>query len=158
MAQGTKTMSEFTKSIWIDALPATVFQYFTDARKMARWCGKQVELNPVPGGIYRVDMGKWGVVEGQFVRVDAPTFISHTVPSAGGADAPPSLIEISITPEAGGSRVEIRQTGLEPPMDLVARRGWDHHLSRLAVASTGGSPGVDSLCERDSASFTEAGQ
>jgi len=146
-------MAEFTKSIWIDAPPEVVFEYFTDPQKMARWCGQGVDLDPVPGGLYRLDMGKWGVVEGEFLRVDPPRFVSHTVPSGGGDDAPPSLIEVSILPDAGGSRVEIRQTELEPPMDSVAQRGWEHHLARLAVAATGGSPGTDLLCNRDITSF-----
>lgn len=146
-------MSDLKKSIWIDAPPHVVFEYFTDPEKMARWCGRRAELDPVPGGIYRLDMGKWGVVEGEFVRVEPPGFVSHTVPSGGGPDAPASLIEVSISPDADGSRVEIRQTELDSPMDKIARRGWDHHLARLAVAATGGAPGPDPLCERDIASF-----
>jgi len=38
-------------------------------------------------------------------------------------------------------------------MDSVAQRGWEHHLARLAVAATGGSPGTDLLCNRDITSF-----
>lgn len=146
-------MSEFTKSIWIDAPPDVVFEYFTDPEKMARWCGRRAELDPVPGGIYRLDMGQWGVVEGEFVRVERPSFVSHTVPSGGTADSPASLVEVRISADAGGSRVEIRQTELTSPMDRIAQRGWEHHLARLSVAATGGSPGADPLCERDLASF-----
>lgn len=146
-------MSDLTKSIWIDAPPEVVFEFFTDARKMRHWCGRDAELEPVPGGVYRVDMGEWGIVEGRFVRVEAPTFLSHTVPSAAGPGGPPGTIEVSITPEAGGSRVEVRQTGLAPPIDLIAGRGWDHHLARLSVAATGGVPGDDSMCARTPESF-----
>ena len=146
-------MSEIKKSIWIDAPPDVVFEYFTDAEKMQRWCGRRAELDPVPGGVYRLDMGRWGVVEGEFVRVEPPNFVSHTVPSGGDPDSAASLIEVSISPDAGGSRVEIRQTGLDSPMDRVAQRGLEHHLARLSVAATGGSPGPDAMCERDMASF-----
>ena len=146
-------MNDVVKSIWIDAPAEVVFEYFTDSEKMARWCGKTAELNPVPGGIYRLDMGEWGVVEGEFVRVEPPHFLSHTVPSAQGPDAPPSVIEISITPDAGGCRVEMRQTGLAPPLDRIAMRGLEHHLARLSVAATGGTPARDSMCTRTMESF-----
>lgn len=143
-------MSDLTKSIWIDARPEVVFEYFTDAGKMRLWCGRQAELEPVPGGIYRVDMGEWGTVEGQFVRVEPPTFLSHTVPAEEGAEA---LIEISITADAGGSRVEVRQKGLDAPFQPIASRGWDHHLARLSVVATGGSAPDDSMCVRTTESF-----
>jgi uncharacterized protein YndB with AHSA1/START domain len=146
-------MAELNKSIWIDAPPEVVFEYFTNPQKMELWCGKSAQLDPVPGGIYRVDMGSWGIVEGEFVRVEAPNFVSHTVPSGSGEESPPGLIEITITPDAGGSRVEIRQTGLQKPIDLIAARGWDHHLARLSVAATGGAAGADSMCSRTATSF-----
>ena len=148
-------MNDFTKSIWIDAPPEIVFEYFIDPDKMSRWCGSSADLDPVPAGIYRLDMGQWGVVEGKFVRVEPPNFISHTVPTGRDSDSTESLIEVSITPDAGGSRVQIRQTNLDPPMDKVARRGWEHHLARLSVAATGGAPGPDPLCARDIKSFGE---
>ena len=59
-------MSELRKSIWIDAPPEVVFSYLTDAEKVARWSGVRAELDPVPGGVYRLDMGVSGVVEGTF--------------------------------------------------------------------------------------------
>lgn len=143
-------MSDLTKSIWIDAPPDIVFEYFTDAKKMMLWCGRKAELEPVPGGIYRVDMGDWGIVEGRFVRVEPPAFVSHTVP---GEEDSEGLIEISITADAGGSRVEVRQTGLATPFRPIASRGWDHHLARLSVVATGGSASDDSMCARTTESF-----
>ena len=142
---------ELRKSIWIDAPPSVVFEYFTDGDKMARWCGRHAELEPVAGGRYRVDMGEWGVVEGRFVRVEAPTFVSHTVPA--GESGEEGLIEITITAEAGGSRVEVCQTGLGEPFLPIAARGWEHHLARLSVVATGGSAPADSVCGRTMASF-----
>lgn len=141
-------MSSLTRSIWIDAEPEVVFAYFTEAEKMERWCGSGAELDPVPGGLYRLDMGEAGVMEGRFLRVEAPTFVSWEVLTASGAEAPRSVIEVTIAAEAGGTRVDVRHTGLERPFDALAGRGWDHHLARLSVAATGGSPPPDPLCRR----------
>ena len=141
-------MSELTKSIWIDAPPEVVFPYLTESDKMAKWCGVSAELDPVPQGIYRLDMGGAGVMEGRFIRVEPVTFVSFEVDPPAGTEAPTSLIEISISPEVGGSRVEIRQYGLEAPFDLMASRGWDHHAARLSVVAEGGAVGEDSFCKR----------
>ncbi len=141
-------MSDLTKSIWIDAPPKVVFGYFTDADKMARWCGVSAELDPVPQGIYRSDLGELGIMEGRFIRVEPSTFVSFEVDAPFGVEVPPSLIEISISSEAGGSRVEINQSGLDSPFNLTASRGWDHHLARLSVIASGGSPGSDPFCKR----------
>ena len=145
-----ESVADLEKSIWIDAPPEVVFEYFTDAAKMRLWCGRDAELEAVPGGIYRVDMGEWGVVEGKFVRVEPPTFLSHTVPSG---DGPEGLIEITITADAGGSRVEVHQTGLDEPFRPIASRGWDHHLARLSVVTTGGTASGDSMCLRTIETF-----
>jgi uncharacterized protein YndB with AHSA1/START domain len=41
----------------IDAPPEVVFAYFTDPEKYRRWKGVRAELDPRPGGGFRVDMG-----------------------------------------------------------------------------------------------------
>ena len=42
------------KEIWIKASLEKVFAHFTKSEAMLEWLGKEVELDPVPGGIYRV--------------------------------------------------------------------------------------------------------
>ena len=141
-------MADLQKSIWIDAPPDVVFDYFVEPEKMIRWAGLQAELDPVPGGIYRLDMGVAGVIQGQFVKVDPGKYVSFEVNPPEGAKGPPSTIEITIAEEAAGSRVEVRHTGLEAPFDAIASRGWDHHLARLSVIAQGGTAVEDSLCKR----------
>ena len=146
--EGEETMDELTKSIWIDAAPEVVFAYFTDAAKMARWCGISAELDPVVGGIYRLDMGEGGVLEGRFTAVEPPGLVAYEVDAPAGVEMDPSQVEITLTTEAGGTRVQVRHSGLAAPFQWVANRGWDHHLARLSVVVGGGSPASDSLCLR----------
>lgn len=141
-------MTDLKKSIWIDAPPEVVFSYLVDAEKTSRWCGQKAELDPVPGGIYRLDMGSAGVFEGTFARIDPPHFVSWQMDPPPGMDAPPNVIEITVTAEADGARVDVVQSGLTAPFDLIASKGWDHHLARLSVTVTGGAPGPDPLCGR----------
>lgn len=147
-------MRDVTKSIWIDAPPEEVFTYFTDQRKFARWAGASTKLDPVPGGIFRHDMGVSGVITGKFVDVKPGKFLSWEIQAPKNVDAPSSIVEITLTPEADGTRVDIRQTGLTPPFDIMASRGWDHHLARLSVTIQGGRVAEDSLCKRTMESLT----
>ncbi len=138
-------MRDLDKSIWIDAPPDIVFEYFTDPKKMVRWCDRTAGVEPNPQGLYRVDMGGAGVIEGRFLKIEAPSLVLF---EARAGAAPPSLIEVRITPESDGSRVDVTQSGLDLSIDEAAGRGWDFHLARLSVAASGGSPGEDSFCRR----------
>ena len=136
---------ELEKSIWIDAPVAVVHSYFTESAKMALWSGLNAELEPVPGGLYRLDMGEAGILQGRFVEVGATRIVQEVDGPEGG---PSSRIEITLVPEAGGCRVNIRHEGLAVPFDRIASRGWDHHLARLSVVATGGTAGPDTLCAK----------
>ncbi len=134
-----------TKSIWINAQLATVHAFFTDSDKMSAWCGLAVRLDPRAGGIYELDMGEAGVISGAFVSVEDTRIVQEVQTETG---EPASRIEITLTEEAGGTRVDVAHSGIEAPFDKIAMRGWDHHLARLSVVATGGSAGPDGLCHR----------
>ena len=141
-------MAEIEREILIDAAPATVFEFLTVADKHAQWNGTEVELEPRPGGVYRVLAGGQHQAAGEFVEVvpdervvftfgwDEP---GHPIPAGS------TRVEISLTPEGDKTRVHLVHRGL--PADAVADHtgGWDHYLGRLAVAAAGGDPGPDRL-------------
>ena len=138
-------MTAIQKSIWIDAPVGIVHSYFTDGDKMAQWAGRAATLDPRPGGIYRLDMGAAGVIEGQFVEVTATRIVQRV----GTEETTGTFrIVINLSPEATGTRVDIAHEGLALPFSLIAARGWDHHLARLSVVSNGGTVGPDSLCDK----------
>ncbi len=133
-----------TKTIWIDAPPEVVFSYLVEADKLARWTGQGAEVDPVPGGVYRLEMGTGGVIAATIVEIEPPRLLFYEVHSHGTRNR----VEVTIAPEAGGSRIEVSHTGLVDPFGAIAARGWDHHLARLSVIATGGAPGPDPLCRR----------
>lgn len=139
------------RSIWINAQLDQVRSYFTDGTKMLAWCGHDAEINAVEGGIYRLNMGRGGWLEGRFTAVEAKR-ICWEVDMPDGHD--PSRIEVTFMEEAGGTRVNVTQTGLPAPFNQIAGRGWDHHLARLSVAANGGHAGSDSLCDREMLSLS----
>ncbi len=144
------------KSIWIDAAPDIVFGYLTEGEHMAQWSGVAAELDARPGGIFRLDMGAAGILAGRFLEVRRPKRIVYEV---GAEDDDPdrmSRVEITLSPEVDGTRVDVVHDALPPPFQPVASRGWDHHLARLSVVASGGTPGPDTLCDRPMEALMDA--
>ena len=50
-------MTELVREIVIDATPETIWPFLTDADKHVEWVGTVAEIDPRPGGIYRVLVG-----------------------------------------------------------------------------------------------------
>jgi uncharacterized protein YndB with AHSA1/START domain len=127
-------------ALTIAARPETTFRYFTDPARFARWMGVGSVLEAEPGGRLRVGYPTGQVAAGRVVEVEPDRRIVFTWGYEGDGQAVPassSTVEIALEPEAGGTRVRLRQTGLpagEPPMAHLA--GWRHALASLAYAGS----------------------
>lgn len=64
--------SAVEREVRIRARPETVFSFFTDPELMVRWMGAAAEIDPRPGGIYRVDIDGSHVALGEYVEVSPP--------------------------------------------------------------------------------------
>ena len=65
-------------SVHIAAQPETVFPYFTDPARYVQWMGSEADLEPVPGGVYRVRMADGFSAAGRFVEVAFPRLVVFT--------------------------------------------------------------------------------
>jgi uncharacterized protein YndB with AHSA1/START domain len=143
---GTSQSLTVERDVYIEASPDTVFEFFTDPVKAVRWMGIAATLDPRPGGAYRVEIGQW-VAVGEFVEVDPPNRIAWTWgwENADMLTAPgSSTVEMTLTPEDGGTRVRLVHSGLPSEQAAEAHgHGWDQYMPRLAVAAAGGDPGAD---------------
>lgn len=133
-------------SIHIDAQPETVFPYFTDPARYVQWMGSEADLEPVPGGTYRVRMRDGVETVGQFLEVDPPRRLVFTWGWTQGPAVPPgsTRVEITLEPEADGTRVVLRHHDL--PDDEQRQHhttGWAMYFARLALLITGADPGPD---------------
>ena len=63
------TSDPVVKQIYIDAPPQVVFELLTDPVKMLRWMGIAAEIDPRPGGIYRLDPNGCDVIRGEYLEV-----------------------------------------------------------------------------------------
>ena len=140
-------MADLVREIMIDARPETIFEFFTVPDKHVQWEGTEAELDPRPGGIYRVLIGGAHQAAGEYVEVVPNEKVVFTFgwDLEGNPITPGSTkVEITLHPEGDKTLVRLRHTGL-PDDDAVGQHtsGWDHYLGRLAVAAAGGDAGPD---------------
>jgi uncharacterized protein YndB with AHSA1/START domain len=137
------------REIRIAARPETVFDFFVDPEKMVRWKGRGAELDPRPGGIYRVEISDQAIARGEYVEIDAPNRVVFTWGWEGQetgvhAVAPgSSRVEIELTPDGDGTLVRLRHLDLPEQSREIHGQGWDMYLGRLAAAAEGWDAGAD---------------
>lgn len=143
----------------VAARPETVFSYFTDPERYRMWQGVDAELDPRPGGIFRVTQtGRSRVVaRGEFVEVEPPRRLVFTwgweqvegLPEGmAGLEPGTSTVEVDLVPDGDGTILRLRHSGL--PSEACCRvhtAGWDVTLDRLVVAGAGGDPGVNPFAD-----------
>jgi uncharacterized protein YndB with AHSA1/START domain len=124
----------------LGAPPDEVFLYLTDAERYVEWQGVKAELDPRPGGVYRVWMDADTVARGEYVEVDSPKRVVFTWGWEGNAGVPPGSTTVELTLEADGEGtvLSLRHTGL-PDGEAAAmhEEGWRFFTERLAVATRG---------------------
>ena len=139
-------MAELVREIVIDATPETIWPFLTEPDKHVQWLGTVAEMDPRPGGAYRVKVGDRHQSAGEYVEVvplervvftfgwDEP---GHPIPAGS------TTVEITLHPEADKTRVRLVHRGL--PADAVEDhgRGWAYYLDRLATVGAGGDAGPD---------------
>jgi uncharacterized protein YndB with AHSA1/START domain len=139
-------MAELMREIVIAATPETIWPFLVEPERHVEWMGTEAELDPRPGGVYRVLVHGQNKGAGEFVEVVPQERVvftfgwdheDHPIPAGS------TTVEISLHPEGEKTRVRLVHRGL--PDDAVADHtvGWDHFLGRLAVRTTGGDPGPD---------------
>ena len=138
------------KEIYIDAPPAVVFEFLTDPKKMIRWMGIRAEIDPRPGGVYRVVPNGRDVIRGEYLEVVADSRVVFTWGFEGGGyhvAAGSSRVEIDLTPEGRGTRLRLVHRELPPEARDGHDSGWGHYLGRLKTVSEGGEVGRDPMSD-----------
>jgi uncharacterized protein YndB with AHSA1/START domain len=140
-------MAELVREIMIEATPETIWPFLTEPAKHVEWDGTVAEIDPRPGGIYRVLMAGQFQSAGEYLEVVPNQKVVFTFGwDQEGHPIPPgsTTVEISLHSEGDKTLVRLVHRGL--PDDAIGDHtvGWDHYLGRLAVAAGGGDPGPDS--------------
>lgn len=133
------------RDILIEAPVEIVWAVVTEPEHISEWFSDAVEIDLRPGGDARLHWDRYGVVNGRVERVEPPVFFSFrwVVPRAPGApvtDRNSTLVEFSLSPEGGSTRLTVVESGFR---DLAGseeenqghvdghRRGWESELGEL---------------------------
>jgi uncharacterized protein YndB with AHSA1/START domain len=113
-----------------------------------RWQGVDAELEPRPGGVFRMNVRGDGYASGRFTEIDPP----HRIVFTWGWEQPDSavppgssVVEIELFAEDDGTLVRLTHRDLPAGQGSVHALGWNHYTDRLVVLAEGGDPGPDPL-------------
>jgi uncharacterized protein YndB with AHSA1/START domain len=127
----------------VNAPPAAVFRYLTRPELWVRWQGETAELDPRPGGLFRIRMAEGQVVEGEYREVATNRRVVVTWGWQDHPRMPPgtTTVEFDLVADGDGTLIRLTHRGL-PIEDLpLHRTGWNMFVPRLATAVEGGDPG-----------------
>jgi uncharacterized protein YndB with AHSA1/START domain len=138
---------EIVREVRIAATPEEVFSYFTDAEKLVVWKAASAELDARPGGRFRMDVtGRGDVARGEYLEIAPPHRVVFTWGWEGDdvpASPSPSVVEVTISAEGDGALLRLVHRGVPQKIRSGSAEGWNHYLSRLALAAAGRDPGPD---------------
>jgi uncharacterized protein YndB with AHSA1/START domain len=130
--------------IRLSAVPEEVFPFLTESERYARWQGVRAELDPRPGGGYRVWMDPDTVAVGEYVEVEPHRRVVFTWGWEGDSAVPPgsTRVEIDLEPDGEGTILTLRHSGF-PSLDTARthEEGWAFFGGRLATVVSGAYPG-----------------
>ena len=106
--------------------------------------GDYALLEPKPNGRFTLDV-RGAPVRGRYLELDPPHRLLISWGYAGSERLPPgaSTLEVRLTAEGRGMRVELQHRDLPTEETQGHVSGWAHYLSRLEAAAGGGNPGPD---------------
>jgi uncharacterized protein YndB with AHSA1/START domain len=124
--------------------PSTVFPFFVDPERHVKWQGIKADLDPRPGGLFRVWMHAGTIARGEFIEVDEPRRVVYSWGWEDNTAIPPgsTRVELNLSPHGDEATIlSLRHSGLPPgeSADLHAE-GWTYFMSRLeSVSKSSGS-------------------
>ncbi len=133
-------MAELTREVLVKAEPATIYALLLDPSEQT-WLGTDYELDPRPGGIYKVNVGGEHPSLGEFVEVVPNEKLVFTFGwNEPGHPIPAGSTQVAITliPDGDETLVRLVHSGLPDDAITDHEQGWQHFLDRLAIVATGG--------------------
>lgn len=122
------------RTVVVHAEPQTVFRFFTDSERWARWWGKGSTIDARPGGRFLIQYPEGTQAAGEVIEVSPPRQIVLTYGYVSGTPIPVggSRVTIEVAPHARGSRVSLRHEIAEASVRDEHVQGWRYQLSLFA--------------------------
>lgn len=126
------------REIVIAAPVEQVWAVLTEPAHLSQWFseGSPAQVDLRPGGIMRVDHAEAGVFPARIERVEPPWFLSYRWASAYPAeettDSNSTLVEFTLIPEAGRTRLRLTESGFAALVIPAERLPYSSHESHSA--------------------------
>lgn len=123
------------RDIVIAASRETVFRYFTDSERWARWWGAGSRIDPRPGGDLLIRYPDGSTARGTVIEIDPPARIAFTYGyDRPDAPIPPggSRVTITVSDVASGVRVRLHHEVADAAVRDDHVGGWRHQMGVFA--------------------------
>ena len=138
----TEDAGTIEREIFISLPPGELFRYLVEPALMASWIGLMHDLDPQPGGRFRVEVSSGNVASGRYVEVVPPRRVAFTWgwehQNGDPSLLPPgaSMVEIDLIGKDHGTLLRLRHSRL--PTSLADRHGerWSFYLANLQKKAT----------------------
>lgn len=152
---------EIVREVEICATRETVFRYFTDSERFARWWGAGSKVEPRVGGAVYIRYPDGTIASGAIQEIVKPERVVFTYGYEGeGKPIPPggSKVIVTLAETPRGTMVTLRHVGL--PSEEVKRehvQGWRYQMSLFSkVVSAEAHAGASAMCDKWFAAWNEA--
>jgi uncharacterized protein YndB with AHSA1/START domain len=127
-----------TRTIVICATPETVFRFFTDSTRWAKWWGTGSTIDPRPGGQLKIRHPNGIEVLGEVLEVAAPNRIVFTMGYVGSEEIKPgeSRVSIRVEPHDRGTKLQLLHEFADVPARDHHVQGWRYQLSLFSNVVT----------------------
>jgi uncharacterized protein YndB with AHSA1/START domain len=138
------------RHVVIQAPRHTVFSYFTDSERWARWWGKGSTIEARTGGAVLIVFPGGNQVAGEIVEIDPPSRLVFTYGYVSGKPMPvgASLVTLRLEDDRQGTRLNLTHDFADEKVRDDMVQGWRYQFSLFANlvaddANTGASGAVD---------------
>jgi uncharacterized protein YndB with AHSA1/START domain len=122
------------RQITIGARRETVFRYFTDSSRFARWWGQGSQIEARPGGAMLIQYPNGVSARGEVVEVEAPRRIVFTYATPGQTPSDASLVTITLEEIEQGTLLKLHHAFSSAKIRDHFVQGWRHQLALFSKA------------------------
>lgn len=122
------------REISICARRETVFRYFTDSKRFARWWGEGSRIEARPGGEVFIHYPNGVTSRGQVVEIQPPGRIVFTYGYGGAGASDDSLVTITLKETEQGTLLKLRHAFSSAKIRDHFVQGWRYQLALFSKA------------------------
>lgn len=124
------------RDLAISARRETVFRYFTDSERFAKWWGEGSRIDPRVGGEVAIRNPNGATASGEILEIDPPRRIVFTYGYARSVPADFSRVTITLDETAGGTLLHLHHAFSSAKIRDHHVQGWRYQLALFSKAVT----------------------